>query len=97
MTGVLTGGVRRDGDEFMAGGFAGAVVAIGYGVRLDPGETKDLGVIIGTASCLPDASYVVPPGRYEVIAAIPFNQADIQPTARPRLVARGAWITVEAR
>jgi hypothetical protein len=96
VTGVLTGGVRREGDEFMAGTFPGATVAIGYGVRLDPGETKELGLIIGTASCLPDTSYTVPPGPHKVIAAVFFNQAGTQPADRSCLVARGAWITVEA-
>ena len=95
-TGILTGGVRRDGDDFMAGAFAGAVVAIGHLVRLEPGESTGLGLVVGTGSCLPDTSYVVPPGRYEVIAAIPFNQADTPPTDCPRLVARGAWMTIDA-
>ncbi|MHB1930420.1 MAG: hypothetical protein ACYDEN_08415 [Acidimicrobiales bacterium] len=95
MTGILTGGVRRDGDDFMAGNFAGAVVAIGYTVRLEPGQSKELELIVGTASCLPDTSYVVPPGRYEVIATVPFRQAATPPQTHPRLVARGTWITVE--
>jgi hypothetical protein len=99
MTGVLTGGIRGEGDDFMAGNFAGAVVAVGQIVRLEPGESRELGLIVGTASCLPDTSYVVPPGRYEVIAVIagiPFNQADTPQRTRPLLVARDAWITVEA-
>lgn len=96
MTGLLTAGVRRESDEYMAGNFAGAVAFIGHPVRLAPGETKELGLIIGTASCLPDTSYVVPPGHYEVIATIPFNQAESQEaSAHPFLVASGAWITVE--
>lgn len=94
MTGVLTGGVCRHGDDFMAGAFTGAVVAIGYTVRLEPGQRKELGLIVGTASCLPDTSYVVSPGPYEAIATVPFRQADTAPGDHPRLVARGARITV---
>lgn len=96
MTGVLTGGVRRDGQDFLAGTFAGAITLQGYGIGLAPGSSRELPLIIGTASCLPDSSYVVPPGRYEVVAAVPFNQPDRPSTQRPQLVARGAWLTVDA-
>lgn len=95
MTGVLTGGVRREGDDFMAGSFTGPVRLVGYTVRLEPGQRTELGLVVGTASCLPDTSYVVPPGLYEVIAAVPFRQADTPPGNHPRLVARGARITVD--
>ncbi len=80
----------------MAGEFAGAVTAVGRRIQLDPGASTALPLAIGTASCLPDASYVVLPGRYEVIAAIPFGQPDLPPSPRPVLVARGAWVTVVA-
>lgn len=80
----------------MAGAFVGGVAAVGRTVRLEPGATQEFGLTIGTASCLPDTSYVVPPGRYEVIVPVPFNQGGTSPTVRPRLVARGARITVEA-
>ncbi|MDQ6785020.1 MAG: hypothetical protein M3063_16605 [Actinomycetota bacterium] len=96
MTGVLNGGVRAEGDDFMAGDFAGAVHRVGKSISLDPGASTELPLIVGTASCLPDASYVVPPGCYEVFAAIPFHQRDSPPTPPPVLVARGAWMTVEA-
>lgn len=95
MTGVLTGGVRREGDDVMAGSFTGAVALVGYTVRLEPGESTELGLVVGTASCLPDTSYVVPPGTYEVVAASPFSQADTPPGDRPQLVARGARIAVD--
>ncbi|MGI8754049.1 MAG: hypothetical protein ACR2MN_17380 [Acidimicrobiales bacterium] len=94
MTGVLTGGVRAEGDEVMAGNLAGAVAAIGQHIRLDPGASMEMSLTVGTASCLPDASYVVPPGRYEVVAAIPFNRPGTSPTLRSVLVARGTWVTV---
>jgi hypothetical protein len=56
MTGVLTGGVRGEGDDFMAGNFTGAVVAVGQIIRLEPGQSRELGLIVGTSSCLPDTS-----------------------------------------
>jgi len=94
-TGVLTGGVCRQGDDFMAGAFTGAVVAIGYTLRLEPGQHKELGLIVGTASRLPDTPYVLPPEPYEIIATVPFRHADTAPGDHPRLVARGTRITVD--
>ena len=96
MTGVLTGGVRRDGQDVLAGTFVGAITAEGFRIGLDPGSSTEVRLIIGTASCLPDTSYVVPPGRYEAVAAIPFNQPSRPRTLRSQLVARGAWLTVDA-
>jgi hypothetical protein len=95
-TGVLTGGVRAENDNRMAGNFAGSIVLVGQRIQLDPGASMELPLVVGTASCLPDDSYVVPPGRYEVIADIPFHRPDLPPTPRPVLVARGAWVTVDA-
>jgi len=102
MTGVLAGGVCRHGDNFMAGAFTGAVVAIGYTVRLEPGQRKELGLIVGTASCLPDTSYVVSAGPYEVIATVPFRQADTapgdqSPSRCPRRANHGrSWVRVSS-
>jgi hypothetical protein len=96
MTGVLTGGIRSDGHDYMAGNFAGTTTMMGYQIDLEPGSSTEMPLIIGTASRLPDTSYVVPPGRYEVVTAVPFQQSDIPPTPRPQLVALGAWLTVDA-
>jgi hypothetical protein len=96
MTGLLTGGVRAEGDDRMAGDFAGAIALVGRTVELGPGEEMELPLTVGMASLLPDVSYVVPPGRYEVISAVPFHQPDTRPTPQPVLVARGAWVTVDA-
>jgi hypothetical protein len=96
MTGVLTGGVRAEDEDRMAGNFAGAIVAVGQHIEVGPGASIEMPITIGTASCLPDLSYVVPAGRYEVIAAAPFHQPDRPSTWRPVLVARGAWVTVDA-
>jgi hypothetical protein len=96
MTGLLTGGVRADGEDRMTGDFDGAIALVGYPVDLEPGASMELPVKVGTASVLPDASYVVPTGRYEVISAVPFHQLDRPQAPRPVLVARGAWVTVDA-
>ncbi len=93
-TGIITGGVRRADDAFLAGTYAGSVAFIAQTVSLEPGESEELRLIVGTDSCLPDTSYVVPSGRYEVIAAVPFSQIDTASRALPYVVARGTWITV---
>jgi hypothetical protein len=80
----------------MTGDFDGAIALVGYPVDLEPGASMELPVKVGTASVLPDASYVVPTGRYEVISAVPFHQLDRPQAPRPVLVARGAWVTVDA-
>ena len=95
-TGIITGGVRRADDAFLAGTYAGSVAFTAQTVSLEPGESEELRLIVGTDSCLPDTSYVVPPGRYGVIAAIPFSQIDTASRALPHLVARGTWITVHS-
>ncbi len=79
----------------MAGKFAGMTFMVGLRIELDPAASMGVPLKVGTASCLPDASYVVPPGRYEVIATVPFHQPDTLQTPRPVLVARGTWVTVD--
>jgi hypothetical protein len=96
--GLLIGAVRADHhDDRIAGGHAGPIAWIGRHIQLSPAAHTDVPLLIGTASRLPDTSYVVPPGRYEIIVAVGSRQFVAPPGARPLLVARGAWITVEAR
>ena len=96
MSGMLTGGLRAEGDDHMAGNFTGGTFLVGMLVELDPAASMNLPIKVGTASCLPDTSYTVPPGRYEVVAAVPFRQPDTSATQQPMVVARGAWVTVDA-
>lgn len=96
ITGLMTGGVRRPGDDKLAGVFVGAVTAVGLNVDLDPGQSGDIPVLIGTASCLPDRSYIVPAGVYEVVATLSVNRRDDQgnPTGHQRHVVIGPTIEV---
>lgn len=75
-TGLLvTAGVRRPGAGHLAGWFVGAVAAVAALVDLAPGASARLDLVVGTASVLPDTTYRVPPGTYEVVATIPADGA----------------------
>lgn len=76
VTGLMAGGVRHPGDDKLTGAFTGAVAAVGLNVDLRHGQSKDVPVVIGTSSCLPDRSYVVPAGAYEVVAVLSINCLD---------------------
>jgi hypothetical protein len=94
--GVLIAGVRRHGDDYLAGGFTGALAAGSIKVHLAPRESRDLHLIVGTTSCLPDSSYAVPPGSYEILARLSLHlpRPDGGPSGRRLLVRRGPSITV---
>lgn len=96
ITGPMTGGVRQPGDDKLAGTFRGSLAAAGLIVDLRPGQSKDIPVLIGTASCLPDRSYVVPAGTYEAVTILSVNLRDDHgnPTSPERLVVMGPSIEV---
>jgi hypothetical protein len=58
--------VFRRGADAPSGFYTGGMDDIGYGARLAPGESVELKVIGGTASCDPALGYALPPGEYEV-------------------------------
>ncbi len=82
----------------LAGQFCGAVAAVGIGVDLRHGDSSELPVVIGTASCLPDRSYVVPPGDYETVAelSVALLGGESRPAGRQALVCVGPTITATA-
>lgn len=92
----MTDGVRRPGEDKLAGAFYGAVAAVGLDVDLKPSHSKEIPLLIGRASCLPDRSYVVPAGMYEVVATLRVNPRDDQgnPTGNQRHVVIGPTIEV---
>ncbi len=60
----------RPGTDQVVGAYVGGIGGVGAGQTLAPGESIDLDVVGGTASCLPDLGYALPPGQYDVRAAI---------------------------
>jgi hypothetical protein len=58
--------VFRPGSESPSGFWTGGMDAVGYGKRLAPGESVELELVGGTATCDPSLGYALPPGQYEV-------------------------------
>ena len=96
LTGPVTGGVRHPGADMLAGVFEGAVTPAGFNIDLRHGATRELPLIVGATSCLPDRSYTVPAGAYEVVATLGVDFRDGQGrTSGPQSVVRiGPTITV---
>jgi hypothetical protein len=72
---TLIGGVRRPGDDQMAGRFRGWMSAPGIRVDLAEGQSRELHLLVGTKSCLPDSPRAIPPGTYEIVATLAVNFA----------------------
>lgn len=89
LSGIVTGGLRRPGDVIMAGAFHGAVAAIGYRLELGPGDRQVVPLVVGSDSVLPDRTYLLPPGDYEVVVAqqLPFLDEHGDITGRRAFVA----------
>ena len=58
--------VFKPGSESPAGLYTGGMDAVGFGKVLAPGESVELELVGGTASCDPALGYALPPGQYEV-------------------------------
>jgi len=73
--------VFQPGAEAPSGFFTGGLDAIGFGKRLAPGESVDLEVVGGTASCDPALGYALPSGDYEVrVPVVQLTMHDNAPT-----------------
>jgi hypothetical protein len=91
----LVGSVVRPGTNEIVATYSGDIAGVGAGGVLAPGETLEVGLLVGTASCIPANGYVLPPGEYEVIARAVVDYS--QNPATTQLVSRRAALTVEAR
>lgn len=69
----LGGCVRRPGGELMAGSLVEAMAGTGWSRILDPDQAAGIQAYIGTASCLPDSDYLLPPGRYDALVSVPLS------------------------
>jgi hypothetical protein len=64
--------VYRPGEADPVGAFTGAIAGVGVGADLQPGESIDIDVLGGTASCDSSLGYALPAGDYEV--RVPVDQ-----------------------
>jgi len=62
----LTALVYTQGTDEVVGIYTGGIAGVGVGAELGPGDSIDIDVIGGTASCDPALGYALPPGEYEV-------------------------------
>lgn len=67
---IVAGGIRRPGAGEMSGGSASNLIGTGLMFTLKPGACRGIDLVVGTASCEPNADYVPKPGRYEVVVGI---------------------------
>jgi hypothetical protein len=95
---TMTGGLHRPGDAHLAAKSNGWMTLAGRAVDLQPGQRDELKIIVGTTSCLPDLTYVVPPGTYQVVASLGLSFLDeaIRPTGHQRVVRTGPDLAVTA-
>ncbi len=90
----LVGVVVLPGTTEVVGTYSGNIAGVGAGGVLAPGETLEVALLVGTASCIPANGYVLPPGEYEVIAVAVVDY--LQQPAATRLVSLPATLTVTA-
>lgn len=69
-TGILVGGLRSPGSKYLASRFDGELGFVAHQIHLRSGDSEQLPIVIGVASCLPDRSYTVPPGPYEPVVVL---------------------------
>ena len=73
------------------------VAGTGLGIRLDPGEEMQIGVLFCTASARPELGYALPPGRYLVRTAVPIYDGTEAPFGRSHLSVDPVGLTVVER
>jgi hypothetical protein len=62
----LTALVSGPDDEAVVGVYTGPIAGVGVSADLGPGDSVDIDVLGGTASCDPELGYALPPGEYQV-------------------------------
>ena len=91
----LLGWIVQPATTTIVASYAGAVAGVGVGSTLQPGESYEIDVVVGTASCEPTVGYTLPPGEYDVLVpvVVRYPQAEGDPTVN-QLVTSAATLTV---
>jgi hypothetical protein len=86
----LVASVVTPGSLHVVGSFSGSVSGTGFGMDLQPGQSHQVLVIVGTSRCDGGRGSALPAGRYGVRVAI---EPETQPST-PRYLAREVDLTV---
>jgi hypothetical protein len=87
--------VFKPGSESPSGFYTGGMDAVGFGKRLAPGESVDLELVGGTASCDPVLGYALPPGQYEVrVPVVVLTGHDNAPTEVSYILSEAVPLTI---
>ena len=70
----LVGSVLDHDRTSVVGVHVGMIAGTGRRLSLEPGATTTVPALIGTASCVPDAGYRLPAGRYFATVALPIRR-----------------------
>jgi hypothetical protein len=62
--------IYRAGTNELVGGYAAGGEGTGLGATLAPGEEITADMVSGTASCVPELGYALPPGAYDARAVV---------------------------
>ena len=91
----LVGWVVQPGTTSVVASYTGGIAGVGVGGTLAPGESSEIPVLVGTASCGPGVGYALPPGQYDVLVPVVvlYPQRAGDPTVN-QLVTRPAALTV---
>lgn len=94
-SGIAVALVSEPGSDRPIGYYTGAIADVGLGGLLQPGDTFDIQVIGGTASCNTALGYALPPGAYEVrVPVVLLAMHDNAPTEVSYLLSAPVPLTV---
>lgn len=62
--------IRRPGTSAIVAAYDGAIAGVGIEATLAPGESRDIAVLGGTATCDPALGFALPEGDYEVVVDV---------------------------
>lgn len=91
-----TGLIVRPGTTEVVGIYDGEIAGVGITATLAPGESKELEMLVGTASCDASVGFAVPPGDYEVITIAIDAAEDINGVKGVRLASAPTGLKITA-